>query len=56
MLRIGLIGDYDPSVKAHVAIPQALALAANALGDAVGRARHALCQHGGRAEGDPLRA
>ncbi len=35
MLRIGLIGDYDPSVKAHVAIPQALALAANALGDSV---------------------
>ncbi len=35
MLRIGLIGDYDPSVTAHVAIPQALALAANALGDSV---------------------
>ena len=23
MIRIGLIGDYDPQVKAHVAIPEA---------------------------------
>lgn len=30
-MRIGLIGDFDPQVKAHVAIPQAVALAANAL-------------------------
>jgi CTP synthase (UTP-ammonia lyase) len=35
MLPIGLIGDYDPRVTAHVAIPQALALAATALGDSV---------------------
>jgi CTP synthase (UTP-ammonia lyase) len=27
-IRIGLIGDFNPQVKAHVAIPQALALAA----------------------------
>ena len=31
-IRIGLIGDFDPQVKAHVAIPQAVALAARALG------------------------
>jgi CTP synthase (UTP-ammonia lyase) len=30
-IRIGLIGDFDPQVKAHVAIPQAVALAANTL-------------------------
>jgi CTP synthase (UTP-ammonia lyase) len=30
-LRIALVGDYDPSVTAHQAIPQALALAALAL-------------------------
>jgi CTP synthase (UTP-ammonia lyase) len=30
-IRIGLIGDFNPSVKAHIAIPQAVALAANAL-------------------------
>ena len=30
-VRIGLIGDYDPSVTAHRAIPVALALAADAL-------------------------
>jgi CTP synthase (UTP-ammonia lyase) len=29
-VRIALIGDYDPSVKAHQAIPRALALAADA--------------------------
>lgn len=29
-VRIGLIGDYDATVPAHVAIPQALELAANA--------------------------
>ncbi len=29
-LRIGLIGDYSPQVRAHAAIPQALALAAPA--------------------------
>jgi CTP synthase (UTP-ammonia lyase) len=32
MLRIGLIGDYDQEVKAHVAIPKAIQLAANELG------------------------
>jgi len=31
-VRIGLIGDYDPSVTAHQAIPRALALAAAAAG------------------------
>jgi CTP synthase (UTP-ammonia lyase) len=31
-LSIGLIGDYSPSVPAHVAIPQALDLAAGVLG------------------------
>src|SRR4026208_410262 len=30
-LRIGLIGDYNPSVIAHQAIPRALALAGGAL-------------------------
>jgi len=30
-IRIGLIGDFNPSVKAHIAIPQAVALAANNL-------------------------
>jgi len=30
-MRIGLVGDFDSQVKAHVAIPQAVALAANAL-------------------------
>jgi len=30
-IRIGLIGDYSPNVKAHIAIPQAVALAANTL-------------------------
>ncbi len=30
-IRIGLIGDFNPDVKAHIAIPQAVALAANAL-------------------------
>jgi len=34
-LTIGLIGDYSPSVPAHVAIPQALDLAAGVLGCAV---------------------
>ncbi|MFC5467471.1 hypothetical protein ACFPPD_01995 [Cohnella suwonensis] len=32
MVRIGLIGDYNAEVKAHVAIPTALRLAAEALG------------------------
>ena len=32
MLRIGLIGDYNQEVKAHVAIPSAIQLAANDLG------------------------
>lgn len=32
MIRVGLIGDYDEQVKAHVAIPLALGLAADALG------------------------
>jgi hypothetical protein len=31
MIRIGLIGDFDPEVKAHVAIPQALQLASDEL-------------------------
>jgi CTP synthase (UTP-ammonia lyase) len=30
-IRIALIGDYSPSVTAHIAIPRALELAANAL-------------------------
>ena len=30
-IRLGLIGDYDPEVPAHQAIPRALALAAEAL-------------------------
>jgi CTP synthase (UTP-ammonia lyase) len=34
-VRIGLIGDYDPAVPAHQAIPRALALAADATGIAV---------------------
>ena len=34
-LRIGLIGDHDPAVTAHRAIPQALARAATATGLAV---------------------
>ncbi|MBW5446898.1 hypothetical protein GE107_12590 [Cohnella sp. CFH 77786] len=31
MIRVGLIGDYKPEVKAHVAIPKAIELAANAI-------------------------
>ncbi len=31
-IRLGLIGDYNPEVPAHQAIPRALALAAEALG------------------------
>src|SRR5437667_12476552 len=31
-LAIGLIGDYDPNVKAHLAIPKALELAAKVVG------------------------
>jgi len=31
MIRVGLIGDYNPEVPAHIAIPQAIALAAQAL-------------------------
>jgi len=34
-LRIGLVGDHDPTVVAHQAIPRALALAADATGIAV---------------------
>src|SRR5262245_25903253 len=34
-LRIALIGDYNPGVTAHVAIPQALSLAANGSARAV---------------------
>ncbi len=30
-IRIGLIGDFNPSVKAHIAIPRAVAMAANNL-------------------------
>ncbi len=29
-IRIGLIGDYNPEVKAHIAIPRAVALASSA--------------------------
>ncbi|WP_051318283.1 hypothetical protein [Cohnella thermotolerans] len=32
MIRVGLVGDYRPEVKAHAAIPQALRLAAEDLG------------------------
>src|SRR5690348_226695 len=32
MIRIGLIGEFKPDVTAHVAIPQALELAAHDLG------------------------
>lgn len=32
MIRVGLIGDHDPAVTAHQAIPTALALAAEAAG------------------------
>ncbi|MDF2680346.1 MAG: hypothetical protein K0R47_1536 [Brevibacillus sp.] len=35
MYRIGLIGDYNPEVVAHVAVPQAIELAANDLGQQV---------------------
>ncbi|MDQ3928594.1 MAG: hypothetical protein M3328_05535, partial [Chloroflexota bacterium] len=31
-IRIGLIGDYNPEVKAHIAIPKALAFASDAIG------------------------
>jgi CTP synthase (UTP-ammonia lyase) len=34
-LRIGLIGDYDPNVRAHVLIPEALAEAGAAIGSEV---------------------
>jgi CTP synthase (UTP-ammonia lyase) len=35
VIRVGLIGDHDPAVTAHQAIPRALALAAEATGIAV---------------------
>jgi CTP synthase (UTP-ammonia lyase) len=31
-IRVGLIGDYSPQIKAHIALPQALALASDDLG------------------------
>src|SRR5260370_2130526 len=31
MIRVGLIGDHNPEVPAHIAIPRAIALAAQAL-------------------------
>jgi CTP synthase (UTP-ammonia lyase) len=34
-VRIGLIGDYNPHVKAHIAIPKALAFASEAIGRSV---------------------
>ena len=34
-LRIGLVGDYSPDVRAHAAIPQALNLAAVGTGCSV---------------------
>ena len=30
-IRIGLIGDYNPEVKAHIAIPRAVALASHTI-------------------------
>lgn len=35
MIKIGLIGDFDAEVKAHVAIPQAIQLASNELASQV---------------------
>jgi CTP synthase (UTP-ammonia lyase) len=35
VIRVGLVGDYDPAVPAHQAIPRALALAASATGLAI---------------------
>jgi CTP synthase (UTP-ammonia lyase) len=35
VIRIGLIGDFDPEVKAHVAIPQAIQLASHELSSQV---------------------
>jgi CTP synthase (UTP-ammonia lyase) len=35
VIRVGLIGDHDPAVTAHQAIPRALALAAESTGIAV---------------------
>ncbi|RKP47975.1 hypothetical protein D7Z26_22475 [Cohnella endophytica] len=32
MIRVGLIGDYNPQVKAHIAIPKAIQLAVMELG------------------------
>jgi CTP synthase (UTP-ammonia lyase) len=32
MIRVGLIGDYNPEVSAHIAIPRAIALASQSLG------------------------
>ncbi len=29
MIRLGLIGDFDQEIKAHVAIPKAIELAAS---------------------------
>jgi CTP synthase (UTP-ammonia lyase) len=34
-VRIALVGDYNPDVPAHHAIPEALRLSAERLGDAV---------------------
>src|SRR5881397_2782932 len=34
-VRIALVGDYDPAVRAHAAIPMALCLAMDELGCAV---------------------
>ena len=34
-LKIGLIGDFDPGVRAHIAIPKALTLASESVGCAV---------------------
>jgi CTP synthase (UTP-ammonia lyase) len=40
-LKIALVGDYSPDAKAHVAIPKALALAANSLGARVNESWYA---------------
>ena len=48
--RIGLIGDFNPQIKAHQAIPQALELAAGNLGQRVEATWHATASLEGRCE------
>ena len=45
-LRVGLVGDYNPQVVAHVAIPQALALASGEEGRGVEATWVATCSLG----------